>query len=113
MKRSGVDRYDGPERRGRHRTHENFTAMVHGRDSIGRRIKAFAVLENFSANGLYLRLAHPVGLSDRLFVFLRFSADGSEPSGPRVAIRGIVLRSEPLADSNYGLAVLIKHHRFL
>ena len=107
------DRYDGPERRGRHRTHENFPATVHGRDNIGRRIKVFAVLENFSANGLYLRLAHPIELTERLFVFLRFSADGNEPSGPKVAIRGIVLRSELLADSNYGLAVLIKHHRFL
>jgi hypothetical protein len=87
--------------------------MVHGRDRIGRRIKVIAVLENFSANGLYLRIAHSVGLNERLFVVLRFSSGGSEQPGPRVAIRGIVLRSELLADSNYGLAVLIKHHRFL
>jgi hypothetical protein len=113
MTRSGVDPYRGPERRSRHRTHEKFPAMVHGRDSIGRRIKAIAVLENFSANGLYLTLAHTVEVSEKLFVFLRFSADGSEPSGPKVAIRGIVLRSEKLTDSKCGLAMLIKHHRFL
>jgi hypothetical protein len=88
--------------------------MVHGRDSIGRRIKAVAVLENFSSSGLYLRLAQPVALSERLFVVLRFSSEAIEQqSGPRVAIWGIVLRSEPLADSNYGVAVLIKRHRFL
>jgi len=113
MKRSGANLYEGPERRGRHRTHENFSAMIHGRDSIGRRIKVFGVLENFSGSGLYLRLAQPVAPSKRLFVVLRFSSEGGEKSGPRVAIRGIVLRSELLADSNYGLAVLIKHHRFL
>ena len=114
MPRSRVDRYEGPERRIRHRTHENFPATVHGRDSIGRKIKAFAVLENFSGGGLYLRLPHPIGLSERLFVVLRFSSEGVEQqSGPRVAISGIVVRSELLADSNYGLAVLIKRHRFL
>jgi len=86
--------------------------MIHGRDSVGRRIKVFGVLENFSGSGLYLRLAEPVGLRERLFVVLRFSSKG-EQSGPRVAIRGIVLRRELLADSKYGLAVLIKHHRFL
>ena len=114
MARSTVVRYEGPERRVRHRTHESFPAMVHGRDDVGRRIKGLGVLENFSGSGVYLRLTHPVGVSERLFVVLRFSSEGVEQqSGPRVAIWGIVLRSELLADNNYGVAVLIKRHRFL
>lgn len=76
-------------------------------------MKTVAQLENFSAKGLYLCLAHAVEPGQRLFGVVRFSAEESDQSGPHVALRGVVLRTELQTDSKYGLAVLIKHHRFL
>lgn len=96
------------------RLYEPFPITVRGVDANGESFEVNTVLDNISAGGLYMRLGRRVEVGARLFAIVRLSITQSEPvSVPRVAIRGVVVRIEPLPDSTWGVAVKFTHHRFL
>ena len=102
------------DRRQQPRIYEQFPVRVEGVDSSGASFDDAVRLDNVSAGGLYLRLAHPVERGARLAVAIRFSTvDLCEASAPRLAVRGVVLRVDPQPGNTFGLAVAFTHHRFL
>ncbi len=109
-----IAHYDSMERRRAPRIVMPFPATVRGIDVTGKPFEVDTVLDNFSACGLYLRLARPVEQGRQLFVVVRLSlAPAHAVPAPRVALHGVVLRVKPQPDSMYGLALSFARHRFL
>jgi hypothetical protein len=112
--RGPLSDYTGPERRIKPRMYRSFPVRVRGLDTFGQGFEVEAVLENLSVGGLYLRLPNSVAPGETLFILVMFPRHGSDgTSTRRVAIRGVVVRAEPGPDRNCGLAIAIRHHRFL
>ncbi len=89
-------------------------AIVHGIDANGQAFRTETLLENLSASGLYFRLQHPVPIGEKLFVVFAFTPqDIREASGPKVATRGTVCRSEAHPDGHCGLAMTMQQWRFV
>jgi hypothetical protein len=106
--------HDGRERRSTPRIEIPFPTTVRGVDAASEPFELEAALANLSACGLYLRLERRVELGKRLFIVVRLSlAPTHTVPAPRVALHGMVLRTEPHADGMYGLALLFRRHRFL
>ena len=106
--------YEGMESRSSLRIELPFPATVRGVDADGERFTLDTVLDNLSAGGLYLRLARPVRRGMKLFIVVRLSTcrDPEVPAA-RVALQGVVLRTEPQPDGRCGVVVAFQHHRFL
>jgi hypothetical protein len=104
----------GSERRGKPRICEPFPATVHGVNAQGESFELSAVLDNLSAGGLYLRLAHCITEGTNLFITIRLSfAATDDVSAPRVATHGVVLRAEPMLSGACGVALRFSDHQFL
>lgn len=101
----------GVERRGKPRINEPFPAEVRGVDASGELFQAETVLDNLSASGLYLRLARRVERDTEVSIVTRLSSVPTE--GALVAMRGVVVRTEPQVDGSYGMAVVLEQHLFL
>lgn len=71
-------------------------------------------LANLSAHGLHTQLSQLLMVGAPLFVLVRFDLR-TEPrvAGPGVAIRGVIIRTEPLTDGRCDIALLFTHHRML
>ena len=110
-----LEQFDEQERRETLRLNEKFPAKVRGVNAEGKLFESDTVVESISVKGLYLRLGQCIEPGARLLVIVQFSkASADWGVGARVAIHGLVLRSEPkLNDGEYGLAVATIHHRFL
>jgi hypothetical protein len=94
--------------------YRSLPVRVRGVDTFSQGFEVEALLENLSVAGLYLRLPQSVAPGETLFVLVMFPKYGTEgKSTRRVAIRGVVVRAEPGPDGNCGLAIAIRHHRFL
>ena len=102
------------ERRCQPRLYEPFSVRLRSVDADGGTFESDAVLDNFSAGGFYVRLTRRVEPGAKFFAVVRIAT--GPPSGtpvPRVAVRGVVIRTEPQPDGRYGLGVRFTHHRFL
>lgn len=99
------------ERRKKLRIAGPHPAWVRGVDASGQVFEGCAVFDNFSAGGFYLRLRKRVEPGAKLFAVVRLGVDLL--SGVCVAIRGVVLRVEQLADGTRGIAVALRRYRFL
>jgi PilZ domain len=100
------------ERRTKARIQECFPVTVR----VNRKSEAFktdTVIENLSSSGLYMKLPFDVEQGTKLFALLLLSPVGSGESASRVALRGVVTRSDPQPEGTYGVAVVIKQHRFV
>ena len=94
--------------------YRSFPVRVRGVDTFSHAFEVEALLENLSVGGLYLRLPQNVAAGETLFILVLFPRHGSEGTSTRqVALRGVVVRAEPGSDGNCGLAIAIRHHRFL
>ncbi len=106
--------FDIPERRIKPRLECVCPAVVRGKDSSGGRFEEQATTANLSAGGVYLRMTRFVERGCALFVLVRFPVMSCENVvGPAIAIRGMVVRSEPGADGTYGLALRFERRREL
>ena len=105
-------RTPGAERRRTPRIALPFPATVRARSASGGRFTAETVVDNLSEGGLHLRTADAVEPGSPVFVVFRLSV-AAEVAAANVAVRGVVLRSAPVADGGFGLAVAITSHRFL
>ena len=104
----------GGERRRHPWLYEPFPARVRSVDASGGAFVSDTVLDDFSAGGLYVRLTRRVEPGAKFFAVVRIAT--GPPSGtpaPRVAVRGVVLRTEPQPDGRHGLGVQFRRHRFL
>jgi PilZ domain len=107
-------RYTGQERRASPRIETPFPATVRGVDVDAQLFEEYMVLDNFSSSGLYLRLARPVQQGIRLFVLIRLSVSSkADALATYIALRGVVLRSEPRPGGIFGTALRLTHHRFI
>ena len=71
------------------------------------------MLDNFSAAGLYVRLARPIKPGAILFVVVRFTvAPAASLATPGVAARAVVVRAEP-QPGIWGIAMKFIRQRFL
>jgi hypothetical protein len=106
--------YIGQERRAAPRIETPFPATVRSIDIDDQPFEAHTVLDNLSSCGLYLRLAWRVPQGSRLFVVVRLSAVpnvGDSTAG--IALRGVVLRTEPRPGGVFGTALRLTRHRFI
>ena len=101
------------ERRSRTRLQERFPVTVRTVNRKRESFKTDTMIENLSSRGLYLKLPYDVEQGSRLFALLLLSPLASGGSSSRVALRGVVTRSDPQPDGTYGVAVAIKRHRFV
>ena len=110
-----LDHFDERERRETLRLSEKFPAKVRGVNAEGEVFENDTVVESISVKGLYLRLQQCIEPGARLLVIVQFSKISANWGvGARVAIHGLVLRSElKPAGEEYGVAVAAIHHRFL
>jgi hypothetical protein len=107
-------RYAGYERRRFPRIETPFPAAVRRIDANDQRFKEYAVLDNFSSGGLYLRLARRAEQGIRLFVLIRLSViANADASAAYVALHGVVLRAEPRPGGVFGTAIWLTHYRFV
>ena len=81
------------------------------RRSFGVKRQVAAVLENVSGDGAFVRTTERIDPGEQVFVVFRISETGH--TGPRVAARGRVVRSERQSNGNVGIAVQFSSHRFL
>jgi hypothetical protein len=98
------------ERRSAARIETPFPATVRGVNIDDQPFEEHTVLDNFSSSGLYLRLARRVLPGVRLFVLMRLSV---APNATYIALRGVVLRTEPRPGGIFGTALRFTHHRFI
>ena len=102
------------ERRRHPRLYEPFPMRLRSVDAGGETFESDTVLDDFSAGGLYVRLTRRVEPGAKFFAVVRIAT--GPPSGtpaPRVAVRGVVLRTVPQPDGRYGVGVQFTRHRFL
>jgi len=104
----------GGERRQHPRLSEPFPVLVRGVDAYGEALEINTVLDDFSAGGLYVRLRWRVEPGARLFAVVRI-APALDPTvaGPRVAVRGRVVRVALPLEGRWGVGVQFTHRRFL
>jgi hypothetical protein len=106
--------YVSQERRISARIETPFPAAVRGVDVDDQAFESYAVLDNFSSGGLYLRLARQVQQGIRLFVVVRLSiAPDADSSTACIALHGTALRIEPRPGGIFGTAIRFTHHHFI
>ena len=106
--------YRRAERRAKTRIGGPFPTIARGLDVRGEPFETEATLDDLSAGGLRLRLSRTVSVGAIIFLVTRLTRQHlPEACVPRVALRGLVLRSELQADGSSGVAVAILRHRFL
>ena len=104
----------GGERRRHPRLYEPFPVRLRSVDAGGQAFESDTVLDDFSAGGLYVRLPQRVEPGTRLFAILRLAPGPlSGRPAPRVAVRGVVRRTESQLDGRWGVGVQFTRHRFL
>jgi c-di-GMP-binding flagellar brake protein YcgR len=103
-----------PERRGKPRIDIPFPAKVRGVDANGEAFEIDSLLDNFSAGGLYLRLARRLDQGAELLVLVQLpAASAGEAGASKIEARGVILRAEPQADGACGVAVGFTNHKFV
>ena len=102
------------ERRSKPRIDIPFPAKVQGVDANGESFEMDSVLDNFSAGGLYLRLARSINQGTELSVVVSSPTKSADKSGSTgVAAEGVALRAEPQVNGTCGVAVGFTRYRFL
>ncbi|MBM3130046.1 MAG: PilZ domain-containing protein [Chloroflexi bacterium] len=103
-----------PERRRKPRLECVCPAIVRGRDACGDKFEEPATTVNLSAGGVYLRMNQRLEYGSKLFVLVRLvTALRGDGLGSSIAMRGVVVRSEPRADGQCGLALKLDRYHFV
>lgn len=104
----------GKERRRGPRISFPFPARVRGTDASGKPFRLDTLIENLSAEGLYLKMNRGIMSGTELTIAIRLSAASVElMNSTSVATRGVVLRTELQPDGTCGVAVRFTRHRLL
>ena len=99
------------ERRRSPRLNHPFPATLRGTDAMGQWVDIDTVLDNMSANGLYVRISRQLEPGARITVGIALKrSDQWEPTAC-VAMRGVVMRVEQPRRGEYGTAIAFKRYR--
>jgi c-di-GMP-binding flagellar brake protein YcgR len=102
------------ERRQKPRIDIPFSARVSGLDANGQAFETNSVLDNFSAGGLYLRMARSLKQGAELLVLVELpTALAGDEGATQIEAQGVILRAEPQPNGGCGVAVAFTKHRFL
>lgn len=102
------------ERRSKPRVRVDCPALVRRRNGTNAKIEEDAIVENASACGLYLHLSHSIEPGSRLLVLFSLACHSSDKANvPRVAVRGVVVRTEPQGEDTVGLGIKIERYRLI
>ncbi|HEY3129084.1 MAG TPA: PilZ domain-containing protein [Acidobacteriota bacterium] len=112
--KSSSNGIENGERRQHQRIYMPFPAKVRAIGLSGEPFHVDTVLDNISAGGVYIRLAQPVKLGERVFVVVRLSTGRKKNERvPRLAMLGTAVRVERQAGGRCGVAVASTGTRFL
>jgi len=105
---------EGIDRRSKPRICEFFPVTVHGVDGNGEAFETASVLDNLSADGLYMRIGQGIGPGATVSIIIQFAPApiNGEPAA-RVVIYGVVLRAELTPSGTCGVAVKFSRYQFL
>ncbi len=114
------------ERRRQSRIYAPFPARVSGADVDGKSFEIVTVVDNLSANSLYLRLMPCVERGARLSIVIELAAGrgirqvnagidaaANDSRSPRIAIKGRIVRVDEKAGGACGVAVFFEEYEFL
>jgi hypothetical protein len=101
------------DRRQKARIYLPFPAVVEGVNTSGEHFKVDTVLDNLSNEGLYVRVFPSVSQGSEINVVFRLATSSADSSGPRVSIKGTVLRVEDRPGGASGVAIRFKSPRFI
>jgi len=105
---------DHIERRKKPRLAFPFPVRIRGSDAMGRLFETNTVLDNLSADGLYVRLMRRVNPGARMFFLIQFSVNEmAELTTSLLAATGYVCRAESQSEGGWGLGVQLSKHRFM
>jgi len=86
---------------------------VRGTDALGKSFVLDTLLENISADGVYIRMPNCPALGTALRVLVRFSTSPDTSQGACVAAHGDVVRVEEHKLGIYGVAIHFTNYKFL
>jgi PilZ domain-containing protein len=103
------------ERRDKPRIDHPFFTRVRGVDIHGEVFDLHTITDNLSVSGLYMRMPREIKEGGKLFIVIHLSADRKIESGHcgSIAMRGIVVRTNPCLDSLFGMGVNFTRYRFI
>lgn len=102
------------DRRSKPRLAKPFHINVQGRAQDGSSFEVATVLKNMSSSGIYLYLDRQVEVGARLALTIRLStSENDEVPVARVAVKGIVVRTESQPNGDCGTAVAIIKRQFV
>jgi hypothetical protein len=99
------------ERRAKPRVQEPFPARIWAVDSGDQPFNIDVLIDNISSTGLYLRLPREMRIASEVRLIVHFLSGPT--TGSTATIFGETLRDEAQPDGRHGIAVAIKHHKFL
>lgn len=99
------------ERRKEARFENAYPARVWGIDATQQIFGYDCLIDNISASGVRMRLPWKVQVFSEISLAVRLLRGPHE--GATAAIKGLVMRTEPTADSKHGVAVMITEYSFL
>lgn len=101
------------ERRRKPRIYNPFPAVVRGVDKDGNAFEVRTVLDNLSADGLYLRIMPVVKNGSRLTVTFELSSPSDEVVSANVRVQSRVVRTDHTVGGSCGVAVTYTSPKFL
>jgi len=99
------------ERRKEARYQNPYPARVWGIDTDQEAFAHDCLIDNISASGLRLSLPREVQVFSEISLAVKLLSGPNE--GATAAIKGLVMRAEPTADNQRGVAVMITEYSFL
>jgi hypothetical protein len=106
--------YTGQERRNSPRMRTPLRVKVQSSESPEPLFEEDTILDNFSSQGLYFRLARRAEQGIKLLVLLRCAvAPDATTMVAWLELQGIVLRTEEQSGGRFGTAIRLTHHRYI
>ena len=109
----GFYMFTTPERRNKPRVICDYPAIVEGIDTQGNKFKDDAKLANLSAGGLFMWSNYNVEQGAKLSVIINLPGVLIDEETPKLATKGIVVRTEPKSNGTVGVALKFYQYRFM
>jgi hypothetical protein len=90
-----------------------YPVIIEGYDGDGNKYNESARLSNLSASGLFMKAQRNIENGTTLSVIVLLTSALVEKDTPKIATKGIVVRTEPQSDGTCGIAFKFNNYRFL
>jgi hypothetical protein len=91
----------------------DYPVIIEGYDGEGNKYNENAKLANLSASGLFMMANRKVEYGSKISVIVLLTNALIDTDTPKLATKGIVVRTEPHMDGTCGIAIKFDHYRFL